>query len=173
MLRKYTGMHILLLWFFLTDSMSIKQKRGHTRCPGVWKMREGQRIPIPISTLGQPVGDNVSKLINFLETIARNAEYAPLTFTDWRAVPNERKDDMWGLFTSKFEFDTDAKSWVLSSIGKKWRDWKSELKKLHYLPHETDEERLADLDEQVQEDQWKTSIQFWNSEEGMYVKSNY
>ncbi|XP_058067564.1 uncharacterized protein LOC131216938 isoform X4 [Magnolia sinica] len=73
---------------------------------------------------------------------------------------------MWGLVTSKFEFDGNAKAWVLKSIGKKWREWKGELKKLHYSSHEIDEERLADLDERVQEDQWKILVQFWNSEEG-------
>ncbi|XP_058080827.1 uncharacterized protein LOC131228995 isoform X2 [Magnolia sinica] len=129
-------------------------------------MREGQRITIPINTKGQPVGDNVNKLTNFLGTIARNGEYAPLTFTDWRAVSNEKKDDMLGLVMSKFEFDADAKKWVLQSIGRKWKDWKGELKKLYYSPHETDEERLANLDERVKEDQWKALIQFWNSKEG-------
>ncbi|XP_058097140.1 uncharacterized protein LOC131242477 isoform X2 [Magnolia sinica] len=148
-------------------SPSTKRKtRGPTRCFVVWNMREGQRIPIATNTLGQPVGDNVSKLTNFLGTIARNGEFAPLTFSDWREVPVERKDYMWGLVMSKFDMDTNIKSWVLRSIGKKWRDWKCELKKLHYLPHETDDERLADLDERVQSDQWKALIEFWNSEEG-------
>ncbi|XP_058088778.1 uncharacterized protein LOC131235582 [Magnolia sinica] len=150
-----------------SDLSSTKKKtRGPTRCLEVWNMREGQRIPITTNTLGQPVGDNVSKLTNFLGTIARNGEFAPLTFSDWRAVPDESKDDMWGLVTSKFDIDTNIKSWVLMSIGKKWREWKCELKKLHYLPHETDEKRLADLDERVQSDQWKVLIEFWNSEEG-------
>ncbi|XP_058108288.1 uncharacterized protein LOC131251547 [Magnolia sinica] len=149
-----------------SDSQGAIKKRGHTRCLEVWKMREGQRITIPINTKGQPVGDNVNKLTNFLGTIARNGEYAPLTFTDWRAVPNEKKDDMLGLVMSKFEFDADAKKWVLQSIGRKWKDWKGELKKLYYSPHETDEERLANLDERVKEDQWKALIQFWNSKEG-------
>ncbi|XP_058076335.1 uncharacterized protein LOC131224912 [Magnolia sinica] len=129
-------------------------------------MREGQRITIPINTKGQPVGDNVNKLTNFLGTMARNGEYAPLTFTDWRAMPNEKKDDMLGLVMSKFEFNADAKKWVLQSIGRKWKNWKGELKKLYYSPHETDEERLANLDERVKEDQWKALIQFWNSKEG-------
>ncbi|XP_058114063.1 uncharacterized protein LOC131256957 [Magnolia sinica] len=149
-----------------SDSQGAIKKRGHTRCLEVWKIREGQHITIPINTKGQPVGDNVNKLTNFLGTVARNGEYAPLTFTDWRAVPNEKKDDMLGLVMSKFEFNADAKKWVLQSIGRKWKDWKGELKKLYYSPHETDEERLANLDERVKEDQWKTLIQFWNSKEG-------
>ncbi|XP_058067561.1 uncharacterized protein LOC131216938 isoform X2 [Magnolia sinica] len=150
-----------------SDSTSKKTKtRGPTRCFDVWKKREGQRISISVNDLGQPICDNASKLTNFIGTLARNGEYAPLTFNDWRAVPNAKKDDMWGLVTSKFEFDGNAKAWVLKSIGKKWREWKGELKKLHYSSHEIDEERLADLDERVQEDQWKILVQFWNSEEG-------
>ncbi|XP_058112926.1 uncharacterized protein LOC131255972 isoform X3 [Magnolia sinica] len=149
------------------DSTSKKTKtRGPTRSFDVWKMREGQRISISINDLGQPDCDNASKLTNFIGTIARNGVYAPLTFNDWRAVPNAKKDDMWGLVTSKFEFDGNAKAWVLKSLGKKWREWKGKLKKLYYSSHETDEERLANLDGRVQEDQWKTLVQFWNSEEG-------
>ncbi|XP_058076709.1 uncharacterized protein LOC131225238 isoform X1 [Magnolia sinica] len=143
-----------------------RRSRGPTRCHQVWNMREGQRIFITTNNLGQPVNENASKLTNFFGTIARNGDYAPLTYSNWRVVPNEKKDDMYELVMSKFQFDKEIKSWVLMSIEKKWRDWKCELKKFHYSPHDNDEARLADLNERVQMDQWKALIEFWNSEEG-------
>ncbi|XP_058068729.1 uncharacterized protein LOC131218062 [Magnolia sinica] len=143
-----------------------RRSRGPTRCHQVWNMREGQHIFITTNNLGQPVNENVSKLTNFLGTIARNGDYAPLTYSNWRVVPNEKKDDMYELVMSKFQFDKEIKSWVLMSIGKKWRDWKCELKKFHYSPHDNDEAWLADLNERVHIDQWKALIEFWNSEEG-------
>ncbi|XP_058078419.1 uncharacterized protein LOC131226741 [Magnolia sinica] len=149
-----------------SDLLFTKRSRGPTRCHQVWNMREGQRIFITTNNLGQPVNENASKLTNFLGTIARNGDYAPLTYSNWRVVPNEKKDDMYELVMSKFQFDKEIKSWVLMSIGKKWRDWKCELKKFHYLPHDNDEAWLADLNERVQKDQWKALIEFWNSEEG-------
>ncbi|XP_058071006.1 uncharacterized protein LOC131220047 [Magnolia sinica] len=125
-------------------------------------MREGKRIFITTNNLGQLVNENVSKLTNFLGTTARNGDYVPLTYSNWRAVPNEKKDDMYELIMS----DKEIKSWVLMSIGKKWRDYKCELKKFHYLPYDNDEARLTDLNEHVHMDQWKALIEFWNSEEG-------
>lgn len=57
-------------------------------------------------------------------------------------------------------------SWVIKALGKKWKDFKCELKKKHYDAHKTFEERLADRDPRVIPDQWKHLVDFWNSEEG-------
>ncbi|XP_058079132.1 uncharacterized protein LOC131227359 [Magnolia sinica] len=151
-----------------SDLLFTKRSRGPTRCHQVWNMCEGQHIFITTNNLGQPVNENASKLTNVLGIIARNEDYAPLTYSNWRVVPNKKKDDMYELvmILSKFQFDKEIKSWVLMSIGKKWRDWKCELKKFHYSPHDNDEAWLADLNEHVQMDQSKALIEFWNSEEG-------
>ncbi|CAL5398856.1 unnamed protein product [Camellia sinensis] len=148
-----------------SDSSSIRRTRGRgpTRCLDVWNM-EG-KISISVNELGQPIGLEAPKLTNFLGTIARNGHMAPLNYVDWRALPDEIKEKMWQQVQSKFEIDPKSKSWVLKSIGKKWKDWKAELKANHYNTHKTDEERLADRDERVVPDQWQILISFWNSKE--------
>ncbi|KAK9289138.1 hypothetical protein L1049_017611 [Liquidambar formosana] len=70
---------------------------------------------------------------------------APLTYTDWRALPEPCKDDMWIVVQEKFDVNHGNKDWVLKSIGKKWKDWKSELKLKRYETHTTNEERLRTL----------------------------
>nr|XP_027108931.1 uncharacterized protein LOC113728766 [Coffea arabica] len=65
----------------------------------------------------------------------------------------------------KFEIDPNSKSWVIKSLGKKWKDWKSKLKTAHYITHATDEERLADRDERVLPEQWAYLVSHWSSEE--------
>ncbi|CAL5398854.1 unnamed protein product [Camellia sinensis] len=137
--------------------------RGPTRCLDVWNM-EG-KISVSINELGQPIGLEAPKLTNFLGTIARNGHMAPLNYVEWRALPDEIKEKMWQQVQSKFEIDPKSKSWVLKSIGKKWKDWKAELKANRYNTHKTDEERLADCDERVIPDQWRILISFWNSKE--------
>ncbi|KAL7238004.1 hypothetical protein ACSBR2_004161 [Camellia fascicularis] len=146
-------------------SSSIRRTRGRgpTRCLDVWNM-EG-KISVSINELGQPIGLEAPKLTNFLGTIARNGHMAPLNYVEWRALPDEIKEKMWQQVQSKFEIDPKSKSWVLKSIGKKWKDWKAELKASRYNTHKIDEKRLADCDERVVPDQWRILISFWNSKE--------
>ena len=69
------------------------------------------------------------------------------------------------MMQKKFEIDPNSKSWVIKSLGKKWKDWKSKLKTAHYITHATDEERLADRDERVLPEQWAYLVSHWSSEE--------
>ncbi|XP_052194420.1 uncharacterized protein LOC127802577 isoform X2 [Diospyros lotus] len=145
-------------------SSSIRRKgRGPTRCLNVWNT-EG-KILIATNELGQPIGLEAPKLTNFLGTIARNGHMAPLNYIDWRALPDENKEKMWQQVQSKFDIDPKSKSWILKSIGTKWRNWKANLKVVHYDLHETNEERLADCDARVLPDQWRILVSFWNSKE--------
>ncbi|KAK9286630.1 hypothetical protein L1049_015030 [Liquidambar formosana] len=149
------------------DFVSTRRKtRGPTRCLSLWGRQEGERISVPTNKLGQPIGRLAPKLSNFLGTIARNGHVAPLTYVDWRGMPDASKEKMWQLVLSKVDISPSGRTWVLQSLGKKWKDWKSQLKAKHYYPHQTDEERLADRDERVLPDQWAILIAFWNSEEG-------
>ncbi|KAK4401997.1 Ankyrin repeat, bromo and BTB domain-containing protein DDB [Sesamum angolense] len=109
----------------------------------------GDRIPIPTNAQGLPVGPHAQKLVSFLGTLARNGHFLPLTYLDWRHVPSEKKKNMWEKVQLRFDIDPTSKNWVLQSLGRRWKDWKSKLKTAHYYPHQTDEERLADCDERI------------------------
>ncbi|XP_059653575.1 uncharacterized protein LOC132300493 isoform X2 [Cornus florida] len=149
------------------DSSNLQKKsrgRGPTRCLDLWN-GDGDRISVTTNELGQPIGSEAPKLTSFLGTIARNGHFAPLTYVTWRALPDMKKENMWLQVQSKFDIDPKSKSWVLMSIGQKWRDWKAKLKASRYSSHKTDEERLADRDERVLPDQWRLLILFWNSKE--------
>ncbi|KAK4438358.1 Ankyrin repeat, bromo and BTB domain-containing protein DDB [Sesamum alatum] len=124
----------------------------------------GERIPVPTNAQGQPVGPHAQKLVSFLGTLARNGHFLPLTYLDWRHVPSEKKKKMWEKVQLKFDIDPACKNWVLQSLGRRWKDWKSKLKTAHYYPHETDEERLADCDERILPDQWAALVKLWNTE---------
>lgn len=148
------------------DHAGLERKtrgRGPTRCLKL--LAEGKRISVPTNELGQPVGPEASQLVSFLGTLARNGNLAPLTYIDWRAVPEESKENMWEEVQKQFEIDPNSKSWVVKSLGKKWKDWKSKLKTAHYITHTSDEERLADRDERVLPEQWAYLVSHWSSQE--------
>ncbi|CAK9165410.1 unnamed protein product [Ilex paraguariensis] len=149
-----------------SDSTPVQRRtkgRGPTRCLKLW--RDGKRISVTINELGQPIGPEAQKLTSFLGTLARDGHLAPLTYINWKAMPDANKENMWQQVPPKFDIDPKGKTWVLKSLGKKWKDWKAKLKAAHYITHTTDEERLADRDERVLPDQWSNLILHWNSEE--------
>lgn len=68
------------------------------------------------------------------------------------------------MLQMKFDIDPSSRSWVLMSLGTKWRNFKSLLKTTHYDTHSTDEERLADCDDRVLPDQWAVLVSQWSSD---------
>ncbi|XP_047338230.1 uncharacterized protein LOC124941899 isoform X3 [Impatiens glandulifera] len=140
-----------------------KRGRGPTKCLQLWNSIT--KITVVVDEFGHPIGNEAPKLINFLGTIARNGHIAPLNYIDWRALPDENKEKMWEQVQSRFDIDPQCKDWIIKSLGKKWKDWKAQLKIHHYSVHDNDKDRLEDCDERVLPDQWKILVSFWNSDE--------
>ncbi|XP_020080546.1 uncharacterized protein LOC109704191 isoform X7 [Ananas comosus] len=113
-----------------------KNKRGPTRMLKIWATRDDKLLPQKFNEFDQPIGDDATKFTNFLGTVL------------------------------KYDIEDDSMSWVIKALGKKWKDFKCELKKKHYDAHKTYEKRVADRDPRVIPDQWKHLVDFSNSEEG-------
>ncbi|KAI3497512.1 hypothetical protein L1887_40175 [Cichorium endivia] len=154
------------------DSRTIQKKRqgrGPTRC--VKLLNTVGRIKVLTNELGQPVGSEASQLTSFLGLTARDGNMAPLIYPSWSKVPEENKENMWQKVLMKFDIDPRSRSWVLMSLGSKWRNFKSLLKATHYDIHSTDEERLADCDERVLPDQWTVLVSQWSSEKWQRISA--
>ncbi|KAJ9552357.1 hypothetical protein OSB04_016402 [Centaurea solstitialis] len=154
------------------DSTSIQKKRqgrGPTRC--VKLLNTVGRIRIATNELGQPVGPEASQLTSFLGLTARDGKLAPLTYSSWSKVPEDNKENMWQKVLTKFDIDPLSRSWVLMSLGTKWRNFKSLLKSTRYDTHSTDEERLADRDERVLADQWSVLVSQWSSQKWQHISA--
>ena len=57
----------------------------------------------------------------------------------------------------------------MKNLGKKWKSWKSILKQKHFDAHETEEERLADRNPRVLEEQWRFLVEYWSTEKAQVV----
>ncbi|KAI3755176.1 hypothetical protein L1987_54971 [Smallanthus sonchifolius] len=155
-----------------TDSTTIQKKRqgrGPTRCLKL--LNAAGRIKIVTNDLGQPVGREASLLTSFLGLTARDGNLAPLIYSSWSKVPENNKESMWQKVLTKFDINPCSRSWVLMSLGTKWRNFKSLLKTTHYDTHATDEERLADCDERVLPDQWAFLVSQWSSEKWQRISA--
>nr|CAD1817944.1 unnamed protein product [Ananas comosus var. bracteatus] len=103
-------------------------------------------------------------LASFLGIVARNANLTPLHIPDWRAFPMKEKRNILKLVKSKFSILTRGEKWVLRSLGKKWKDYKCQLKSEYYLKYKNVDDLLENRPERVPRDQWTTLVSFWNSE---------
>ncbi|CAK9182524.1 unnamed protein product [Ilex paraguariensis] len=59
------------------------------------------------------------------------------------------------------------KGYLMKSIGRKWKDWKCEIKKQAYYPYRTDVERLAHKPNRVEESHWRVLVYYWSTQKAL------
>ncbi|CAL5025522.1 unnamed protein product [Urochloa decumbens] len=141
-----------------------RRPRGSTLCLKLWTMPKGMRVPVPVNASGLPIGKESARLSSFLGMLARDGILAPLSHLDWKSVPKKNKDAMCHIVKLKFDIAPVSESWIVKSLGKLWKSWKSKLKQKHFDTHETEEERLADRNPRVLEEQWRFLVAYWSTE---------
>lgn len=62
-----------------------------------------------------------------------------------------------------------TEGWILKSVGKKWRNFKSSLKSRYYDPTKPIERQIVYRDERVLEDQWCKLLQYWSTEKAKVI----
>ncbi|XP_031373418.1 uncharacterized protein LOC116188293 isoform X2 [Punica granatum] len=144
-----------------------KRGRGPTLMRDLWGLQDDERKVVSFNSFGQPNDpENSSKLANFLGTIARDGTHAPLHYLTWRKMPGHHKEEMVKLVKLKFEIPAGDEDFILRSISKKWRNWKSTVKKMYFDPMLSVEEQLQNVPDRVEADQWKELLTYWSSEVG-------
>lgn len=71
-------------------------------------------------------------------------------------------------FQSKFAIPTRGVKWTMSSLGKKWREYKSDLKGT-YFDGKDIAEAFRNPPDGIIRYQWEFLVSFWNSEKGKVV----
>ena len=74
-----------------------KRTRGKTLCKNIHARSLEERVEVTFDK-GQAIGPCdkiVTDLSFFLGTIARNPTFCPLTYTNWKAIPDDNKLRMW------------------------------------------------------------------------------
>ncbi|KAM7262329.1 hypothetical protein ACFE04_021406 [Oxalis oulophora] len=125
------------------DSSAPKRASRHTRINDFWKLKRGEKAPIPLNEFGAPVRDLGGSYCNFLGTIARHLTYCPLPL----------------------------KIWTISNIGEKWRMWKCYIKSTHFDFTKEEDKNVEGAKLWLKErgvcfDQYCTLVRFWQSEKG-------
>ncbi|KAL3503835.1 hypothetical protein ACH5RR_033676 [Cinchona calisaya] len=80
-------------------------------------------------------------------------------------MPTSRKDEMINMVKERFDVPPGIDDWMLKSISKKCRSWKSRIKTKYFDPNVSFERRIHNRPTRVLENQWKGILSHWDSEE--------
>ncbi|XP_015165150.1 uncharacterized protein [Solanum tuberosum] len=140
-----------------------KKVRGQTTCKDIHARTLEERKEVTFDK-GQAMGPTnkiVSKLSNFIGTIARNPRFISLMYTSWHAVPKDTKKRMWEYINSKFLIPVEGKKWVMTGLRDAWRRHKQKIKERFFDKNSTLEDMLAKRPEGIPDNQFRQLIKYW------------
>ncbi|KAK1380317.1 hypothetical protein POM88_027061 [Heracleum sosnowskyi] len=142
-----------------------KRLRGETRMDKVHTRSFDNKVVIDMNERFQPVFDDdivTSELSNFLGTITKRC--VPLTYANWRHVPDNLKDTMWNYVKQRYIIPEELRGYAMLSIQESWRGRKSRLKRAHYNCYPTDEARLENRPNGIPLATFKSLLEYWGDE---------
>ncbi|KAL7243622.1 hypothetical protein ACSBR1_015930 [Camellia fascicularis] len=134
-----------------------KQARGPTYVHGQWGTSDDGILKLVSNELNQVV-EGYTSLVSYLGVLVRDGSLAPPIFATWHYAHTNADDSM--------------KRTIMTSFGKKLRDWKSRVKNMGYTPFKNDAERLAHRSDRVHEDQWRALVYYWGTQSASKSSKN-
>ncbi|KAI5335281.1 hypothetical protein L3X38_025414 [Prunus dulcis] len=125
-----------------TISDDSKTGRGMSTMPRVVKRKLQKLRPIvEYNKRGKGIGQAHSEMQSYIGVLARSR--VPLVDKKWSQIPNDIKEQIWEAVDMAFVVGQGGKNSVLSSVAKKWKDFKSTLTRHYILPYTNDKEKLS------------------------------
>ncbi|CAL9025276.1 unnamed protein product, partial [Prunus brigantina] len=124
-----------------TFSEEPKSSCGINTMPRVVK-RKLQKIKpvIEYNKRGKPYGPAHTEMQSYIGVLARSR--VPIVDKKWTEIPKDVKEQFWEAIDMAYVVGQGGKKMVLSSISKKWKDFKSTLTRHHILPFINEKEKL-------------------------------
>ncbi|XP_048491243.2 uncharacterized protein LOC125492635 [Beta vulgaris subsp. vulgaris] len=161
-------------------SYKTKTPRGPTRNLQLAKMRPGEKIKVDFDVSGQPIGVNRAKLSSYCGSLVRDPLNAPLyRIEEFSQVPQENKEKMWKLILDKFDIGLDdvkdqderekkikdKRKYIMTSLNKKYRNFRARLKREYYDTEENDDDRLKEDNRppSVDEKDWEWLVSYFGT----------
>uniref|UniRef100_A0A804MJD2 Uncharacterized protein n=1 Tax=Zea mays TaxID=4577 RepID=A0A804MJD2_MAIZE len=151
-----------------TDEVEEVKRCGRTKLINVWNIPRGHRIVVNCNELNQPIGEEAGVLAKFLGMVARNGSLCSLSFKDWRLLIGKKdrnnkqinKEAILNQVKKRFLYPARMETWVLQTIGERWRQHKSNLKSIFY-PHKNQDANNSNAPDGVLADQWVAFVNNW------------
>ncbi|GLU15633.1 hypothetical protein SLE2022_321060 [Rubroshorea leprosula] len=148
-----------------------RKPRGPTLMSHIWELDKGVKVNVIFDANCHPIGKEGCTLTRFLGTVARKSNVAPISYMEWRDMPQIYKDDMWKIIESKFLIEESRKeqikSWIMTDVNEKWKSYKNELKSAGFDLLLTVDEMYEKInDPRVDKEQFHVLVEYWRSEKG-------
>ncbi|KAJ1387278.1 hypothetical protein SESBI_40100 [Sesbania bispinosa] len=143
-----------------------KRTWGLTSCIKIHSRPTKDREEVILDNDGEPIGPNdkiVSDVSYFLGTLARNVEFCPLIYTNFKALLKNHKEEIWEYVNDKYIIPDKGQKAVFSRINDAWRSYKSKVKKNHYKKYSTLKERLKNHPMTIPETHFKQLMAYWGN----------
>ncbi|XVF70041.1 hypothetical protein PTKIN_Ptkin11bG0129700 [Pterospermum kingtungense] len=147
------------------DSYGQHKTRGPITLKDLWKLPLEDRILVTSNSAGQPVGKEAQLFSGFLGMVARDGKKCPIHYETWRHVPDDVKHATLNFIETRFCLEISTKI-VLKSLGKKWRNYKHDLKKAYFNRSDGIKTTLRKVPPHVVKWQYRRLVAFWYSEKG-------
>ncbi|KAH7653182.1 putative transposase Ptta/En/Spm plant protein [Dioscorea alata] len=147
------------------DNAGRHKGRGRTTLKELWAMPPEEKVLVSANRLGQPIGPEAQLFSSFLGMIARSSQKIGLHYESWHKVPKTLKDELLNFIEMRFVLEI-PKDYVLKSLGKKWRDYKHDLKKKHFKREDGLQANKEKRPEGTINWQWEELVDFWYSRKG-------
>ncbi|CAN6290405.1 unnamed protein product [Urochloa humidicola] len=105
------------------------------------------------------VGKNARKFSSAIGCQVRKT--ISVACVDWRLVDAEKKYEVWTNIKAIYEVDDAAYNWFMDTSARKWKEFKSTLKKLYFTGKLSYEELLEKHADRVQAADWDFLIDYW------------
>ncbi|MFQ6659265.1 hypothetical protein Gotur_028217 [Gossypium turneri] len=89
----------------------------------------------------------------------------PINYESWHQMLDSNKNQALDNIKARFTLEV-SDAYVKKTLGKKWRDHKSTLKKDYYKTKATLEEKLQNVPPGMLRYQWEDAVRFWHSKKG-------
>ncbi|MFQ6663951.1 hypothetical protein Gotur_031240, partial [Gossypium turneri] len=122
-------------------------------------------VKVARNSYGQPIGSEARLLAGYLGIIARNANLLPINYESWHHMPDSNKNQALNNIKERFTLEV-SDNYVKKTLGKKWKDHKSALKKEYFKKNISLEEKLQNVSPGTLRYQWEDAVRFWNSKKG-------
>lgn len=147
-------------------SSGTRNVRGPSLLRDIWTMPSGKTIDVQFNGRNQAIGSEGRKLASFLGIVARTPELTPLNIEDWRCFNKEDKNKLVELVRKKFSIPAHGEEFVKKSLGKKWKDYKCDLRSMYLTKYKTKEALLKNRPKHIPKDQWIGLVSYWVSDKG-------
>nr|KYP43759.1 hypothetical protein KK1_034795 [Cajanus cajan] len=129
-------------------------------------MPHGKTIDVQFNNRNQAIGKEGRNLASFLGIIARNPKLTPLNIDDWRSFDQDQKKKLVELVRRKFSIPARGEDFVKTSLGKKLKDYKCELRCKYMTRYKTIDALIKSKPTRIPMDQWIGLVSYWLSDKG-------